>query len=253
MELIRAERLGIGAARSTVARGIDFHLARGEILGVLGPNGAGKTTLFRTLLGLVPAHEGRVLLGGDPIRALNRRQIAHRVAYVPQSMTAPFPYSLRDYVLSGRTAHLGPFAAPGARDITLAEEALAALGIAALADSPVTRISGGERQSAMIARALAQDAPALMLDEPDAALDFGNRERLARLLEGLAATGYGLIFTSHDPFFIERIADRVLILDKQGTARTGQVAGLLTDETLSELYGLSLERTMLARRGRRRA
>ncbi|WP_226553810.1 ABC transporter ATP-binding protein [Celeribacter naphthalenivorans] len=251
MELIRTTGLAIGAAQKTVARGIDITLCRSEILGVLGPNGAGKTTLFRTILGLAPAHDGDILLGGTPMAQLTRRKIAHRIAYVPQSMSAPFPDKVSDYVLAGRTAHLGPFAAPGAADRTRAASALAALGITALADAPINRISGGERQAAMIARAVAQDAPALMLDEPDAALDFGKREHLAQLLQGLATQGYGLIFTSHDPFFIERVADRVLTIDRQGHCRSGRADEMITDAQLSALYGIAEHDVRQARRGRR--
>ncbi|WP_417280062.1 ATP-binding cassette domain-containing protein [Celeribacter sp.] len=208
MELIRTTGLAIGAAQKTVARGIDITLCRNEILGVLGPNGAGKTTLFRTILGLAPAHDGDILLGGTPMAQLTRRQIAHRIAYVPQSMSAPFPDKVSDYVLAGRTAHLGPFAAPGAADRARAASALAAL-------------------------------------------DFGKREHLAQLLQGLAAQGYGLIFTSHDPFFIERVADRVLTIDRQGHCRSGRADEMITDAQLSALYGMAEHDVRQARRGRR--
>ncbi|WP_138466675.1 ABC transporter ATP-binding protein [Poseidonocella sp. HB161398] len=249
MELIRAEALSVGAGRRPVAEGIGFALAPGGILAVLGPNGAGKTTLFRTLLGLLAPHGGAVHLGGQPLGGLSRARIARHLAYVPQAMDVPFPYTVADYVLAGRSARLGPFAAPGRRDAARAAAALEELGIASLARHPVTRLSGGERQLAMIARALAQDAPALILDEPASALDFGNRERLAELLSGLAARGYGLVFSSHDPAFAVRLADRILAIGRDGRAAAGPARDMTTDARLGALYGLSAGAVRRARGG----
>ncbi|MFV0359760.1 ABC transporter ATP-binding protein [Tropicimonas sp.] len=251
MALIEASMLSVGPAGRILARGIAFALEPGQILVVLGPNGAGKTTLFRTLLGLTRPLAGEVRLSGAPLSALSRPEIARRVAYVAQSMTMPFPYTARDYVLAGRTASLGPFSAPGKADRRKAQDALGTLGIAWLADAPVTRLSGGERQLVMIARALAQDAPALLLDEPASALDFGNRERLAILMERLSATGLGLMFTSHDPNFAERLAHRILTIDREGNSEHGAPGDMLNDARISRLYDLDPAATSRARLGRR--
>ena len=154
---------------------------------LLGPNGCGKTTLFKTMLGLLPPQGGGVWLDGQPLERLGRAAIARRVAYVPQAHAAHFPYAVLDMVVMGRTAHLGPFARPGPRDYAAASQALATLGIGALADADYTRISGGQRQLALIARALAQAAPLLVMDEPTASLDFGNQALVLRQIRALAA------------------------------------------------------------------
>ena len=239
MELIGAEDLAIGPPGRVLAREISLSLAAGEILAVLGPNGAGKTTLFRTLLGLIAAHAGRVRLAGADAAHLTRAQIARRVALVPQALTAPFPYSGLDFVLMGRTAHLPALSAPGKVDVAAANAALERLGIAHMAQASVTRMSGGERQLVLIARALAQDAPAVVLDEPAAALDFGNRERLSQLLIQLATEGRGLILSTHDPAHAARIATRVLTIDRQGATAVGVAAEMLVPERLAALYTLT--------------
>ena len=174
--MTRLEGLGLdfGYPDHPVGRGVTVSLSAGEIVCLLGPNGGGKSTLFRTLLGLLPAQGGEVRLGGDALASLSRIQIAKRVSYVPQAHAGHFPFTVRDVVLMGRTAHLSAFASPSGRDIEVADACLARLGLAPLADHVYTRISGGERQLALIARALAQEAPLVVMDEPTASLDFGN-------------------------------------------------------------------------------
>ncbi len=167
---LEARDLSIGYRGHLVGSDISLSLGPGEVLCLLGPNGAGKTTLFRTLLGLQPALGGSVLIDGAPLAALRPAEIARRLAYVPQAHVTEFSYSVLDVVLMGRTARLKPFSSPGAADERLAREKLAGLGIADLAAQDYTRVSGGQRQLALIARALAQEAPILVLDEPTASL-----------------------------------------------------------------------------------
>lgn len=174
MSGLQARNLAIGYAGRRIADGLNLTLQRGEILCLLGPNGIGKSTLFRTLLGLQPALAGSVQVQGDSLAMLNARHIAQRIAYVPQAQSGSFPFTLFDMVLMGRTAHRGLFAAPSRRDHSIATAALQRLGISALADTIYTRLSGGERQLGLIARALAAEAPLMLLDEPTANLDFGN-------------------------------------------------------------------------------
>src|SRR5215471_11593840 len=154
-----AHDLAIGYRRHLVARDIALTLSSGEVLCLLGPNGAGKTTLFRTLLGLQPALGGAVLIDGMRLAELPPAEIARRLAYVPQAHVTEFSFSVLDVVLMGRTARLKPFASPGAHDERIAREKLDGLGIRDLASHDYTRISGGQRQLALIARALAQEAP----------------------------------------------------------------------------------------------
>lgn len=237
---LEATGLGYGYPGRAVGRGLDLALAAGEVLCVLGPNGGGKTTLFRTLLGLLPAQEGEVRLAGATLAAMPRADVARQLGYVPQGHVAPFAFTVRDVVLMGRTAHVGLFAAPGPADRAAADEAIRALGIEPLAERFVTELSGGERQLAMIARALAQGARVLVLDEPTASLDFGNQVRVLREIRRLAADGYAVVFSSHDPSQAFLAAGRVLLLARGGALRQGAPEEVITAENLRAVYGVEV-------------
>lgn len=241
MALIAAERLSIGPAGRSLAGDIAFTLSAGQIIAVLGANGVGKSTLFHTLLHLQPARSGSVLLDGIGIGGLSRPAIARRVAFVPQAIDAPFPLTVLDFVVMGRTTHLRALGRPSRADFRAAGAALSTLGIAGLAQEAITRLSGGERQLALIARALAQGSPALILDEPAAALDFANRERLAEVLTGLAGQGKGILFSTHDPRQAARLASAVLCLFRSGRACLLPVDRALDPETLAGLYDMPVD------------
>jgi len=241
--MLEARDLGYGYPGRAVGRGLDLALGAGEVLCVLGPNGGGKTTLFRTLLGLLEAQAGEVRLQGESLGALPRAEVARRMGYVPQGHAAQFAFTVRDAVLMGRTAHVGLFAAPSAVDRAAAERAIEALGIGALAGRVVTELSGGERQLAMIARALAQGARALVLDEPTASLDFGNQVRVLREIRRLAAEGYAVVFSSHDPSQAFLAASRVLLLAPGGALRQGTPEDVITADNLRQVYGVDVRVT----------
>jgi iron complex transport system ATP-binding protein len=237
---LQARALGYGYPGRAVGRGLELALGAGEVLCVLGPNGGGKTTLFRTLLGLLPAQEGELLLDGQALAHMPRPQIAQRMGYVPQGHVAQFAFTVREAVLMGRTAHVGLFAAPGAADREAAARAIAALGIEPLAERVLTELSGGERQLAMIARALAQGARLLVLDEPTASLDFGNQVRVLREIRSLAAQGYAVVFATHDPGQAFLAASRVLLLAHGGAYRQGAPQEVITPENLRAVYGVEV-------------
>ncbi len=155
--MLAVESLAFGYPQRTVGRDVSFTLDAGEVMCVLGPNGSGKTTLLRTLLGLLPLREGKIRFNGENLQSLPRRDVARIAGYVPQAHQPYFAYSVRDMVLMGRSAHLGTFSTPGAHDREVATRVLESLGISPLADRPVTEISAGERQLALVARALAQE------------------------------------------------------------------------------------------------
>ncbi len=247
--MLEARGLAIGYSTTQVAAGINLGVAPGEILCLLGPNGAGKTTLFKTLLGLIPALQGTVAVGGTPVGNLSRAALARSVAYVPQAQVMEFAYTVLDLVLMGRTAHLGPFAAPSAADHDRARSALDELGILDLADREANRISGGQRQLALIARALAQDAPMMVMDEPTASLDLGNRFLVLDRVQALRDRGFGVVFSTHDPDQARELATRVAVIAGGRLAAYGAPDETLTAATLSDVYGVpvALERTNTGR------
>jgi len=208
---------------------------------VLGPNGGGKTTLFRTILGLLPVKSGEVRLNERPLHLLDRADIARVAGYVPQGHSAYFAFTLLEFVLMGRTARVGTFSSPGKADRAVAERALESLGIAALADKPVTEVSGGERQLALVARALAQEPKLLVMDEPTASLDFGNQVRVLERILALAASGIAILFSSHDPDHAFLGAQRALLLGEGRVLELGTPKDVVRSDTLRRLYGVPVE------------
>lgn len=250
---LEAQKLAYGYPGRRIGNDVTFELNAGEVLCLLGPNGSGKTTLFKTLLGLLPLQDGTVLLDGRDLRTLQRDAIARLVSYVPQAHGAFFPYTVREVVLMGRTAHLGIFAAPSERDHGAALDAIRRMGIAHLADATYTRISGGERQLVLIARALAQEARMVVMDEPTANLDFGNQVRVLERIRALAADGIGVLLSTHDPDHAFLCADRVAMLHKGGLLACGLPETVMTSAQLQELYGVEVMVTDVALgQGRRR-
>ena len=233
---LEARGLDFGYAGRVVGRGLDLTLGKGEVLCVLGPNGSGKTTLFRTLLGLLPRLGGRVTIGGEDIERMPRGRIAREVAYVPQASSSYFDFSLAEMVLMGRTAHLGAFAAPGAHDRSLAHAALERMGIGTLAGRPVGAVSGGERQLALIARAIATEARTLVMDEPTANLDFGNQARVLSHVAALRDSGVSILLCTHDPDHAFHVADRVLLMREGSAVTLARTEAALTADNLSRLY-----------------
>ena len=239
--MLEARGLGYGYPQRAVGRDLDLQIRAGEVLAVLGPNGGGKTTLFRTLLGLLPAQSGTVLLDGQALAEMPRGEVARRAGYVPQGHALQFAFTVRETVLMGRTSHIGLFAAPGAADRDAAERAIRALGIGELAERVVTELSGGERQLAMIARALAQGARALVLDEPTASLDFGNQVRVLERIAQLAGSGIAILFSSHDPDHAFLAARRVLLLAEGRVLEAGTPREVIRPDTLERMYRVSVQ------------
>jgi len=228
--------LAYGFGERRVGAGVTFALERGDTLAVLGGNGAGKTTLIRTLLGLLPAQAGAIRVGGDAITTLASHERARRLAYVPQQHTPTFGFTAEEAVLMGRVAHLATFARPGVIDREAAHDALTRLGIESLAARPVTELSGGERQLVWIARALAQQAPVLILDEPTASLDFGNRARVLAEIDRLRSGGLTIVFSTHEPDQALAHADRALLLADGRPLALDAVERALTAENVERLY-----------------
>ena len=237
---LEARHLDIGYRGRRVGTDVSLSLEAGEVLCLLGPNGSGKTTLFKTLLGLLPPQGGQVLIDGEDLRSKRRSEIARWVSYVPQAHAAFFPFTVREVVLMGRTAHLGVFSSPSRRDHEFAQAAIDRMRISALADSIYTRISGGERQLTLIARALAQDARIMVMDEPTANLDFGNQVRVLEHIQALAECGMGVLLSTHDPDQAFLCATRVALLHEGRLARLGGPGETITVESLKQIYGVDV-------------
>jgi len=238
---LAVEDLSYGYPGRTVGRDIGFAVGTGEVLCVLGRNGEGKSTLFRTILGLLPPHAGVVQVDGEPISGWSPRRRAQAFGYVPQNSGGAFPFTIADLVLMGRTAHRGVFAAPSGADRRAAEEAIAALGIEHLAQREWLRVSGGERQLALVARALAQEPLILVLDEPTASLDFGNQVRVLDAVRSLAERrGLSVLVSTHHPEQAFACADRVAVLAGGALLQIGAPADVITRETLRACYSVDV-------------
>jgi len=233
--------LTIGYSDRVVGRHLDVQLRIGEVLALLGPNGGGKTTLLKTLLGLLKPQAGEVRLGERPLQSYEYRARARLIAYVPQSHSATFAFTVETVVLMGRTAHGNLFSRPSAADRAVAARVLERFGITHLADRPYTMISGGERQLALLARALAQEPQFIVLDEPTASLDFGNQGKVMREIKALAASGHGVLFTTHDPNHALRAGDRAFLLRAGTGIAEGATGAVLNRAQLEALYGAPVE------------
>jgi ABC-type cobalamin/Fe3+-siderophores transport system ATPase subunit len=237
---ISAEQITAGYRSKTVLNGISIEVSSGEVFCLLGANGSGKTTLFKTILGLMRPTSGKICVDGEDISRWSRQRLAKTLGYVPQAHTPPFAYCVRDVVLMARSVHSGPFASPGKRDIAIADEALDRLSILCLAHQRYTELSGGERQLVLIARALAQQAQILVLDEPTSNLDFGNQMLVLRHVKELAESGLGLLMTTHFPDFAFLCASRVALMKKGRILAMNSPEKTLTQASLEEAYSTPL-------------
>lgn len=224
-----------------VLHNISFSVDYGEFLSVLGPNGVGKSTLFRCMLGLLAPSAGGAYVDGRAVADMSARQLAYAIAYIPQSHSPVFNFSVFDMVLMGTTAQTGSFASPGKRQRSLANKALRRLGIEHLSDRGYANLSGGERQLVLIARAIAQQAKVLVMDEPSASLDFGNRLRVMRTVRDLTRDGYAVIQSTHDPEQAYMYSDRILALHGGRVAAFGTPKETLNADLVSALYGVDVE------------
>jgi len=238
--MLAVRDVAYGYGQRVIGRGVSFALAGGQTLALLGGNGCGKTTLLRTVLGLLPPLEGSVTVADAPLPTLTPAQRARRLAYVPQQSNSVFAFSVREAVMMGRAAGVGWFGQPNAHDRAVVDDVLHRVGVQALATRPMTEISGGERQLALVARALAQEADVLVLDEPTANLDFGNRMQVLAELDRLRAAGHTVIFSTHDPDQALAHAERALLLRRDAPPVIVDVATALDGGQLSTLYGVPL-------------
>lgn len=220
---------------------ISFQAEYGEFLSVLGPNGVGKSTLFRCMLGLLSPSTGDTFIDNTPISAMSAGTLARKIAYIPQSHYPSFNFSVFDMVLMGTTAQTNTFSSPKKQEIAQAEAALNKLGLSHLKNRGYGNISGGEQQLTLIARAMAQQAKILVMDEPSASLDFGNRIRVMETVRRLKEEGYCIIQSTHDPEQAYLYSDKILALYGGQVLALGTPQETVCDSLISTLYGVEVE------------
>ena len=236
-------------ARSVVD-GVSLNVSRGTIVGLLGPNGSGKTTLLRLLSGTLIPDRGRVLLDGQAIAGMSRRDLARRIAVVPQETHSAFDYSALEIVMMGRYPHLGAFELEGANDLAIARRAMADTGTASFEDRRFAALSGGEKQRVVIAGALAQASDVLLLDEPTASLDLGFQLEIAALLSHLNRDrGTTMVVSTHDLNLAATLCTELVLLKEGRVIAQGPTNNVLTPAHVRDLYGVIADVTTHPRAG----
>lgn len=238
---LTVENLSFSYGKHEVLHDLSFTAQAGELLAILGPNGVGKTTLFKCVMGLERRYTGKVLADGADLAALSPRERAHRVAAIPQAHPLSFRYSAFDMVLMGTSHGLSPFAVPGEKEREMARAAMARVHIEALVERPFDQLSGGEQQLVFIARALAQQAKILLMDEPTSNLDYGNRLLVLQVARDLARAGYTVLLSTHDPQHALWFAHKALALQEGRVLALGTPREVVTPDLLRQLYGRRFE------------
>lgn len=235
--MLEVRDLRAGYGEREIVHGATFEVPRGQFVCVIGANGCGKSTLLKNLLGLVEPFGGEVLIGGKRIGEMDERERARHFAYIPQAHTPPFPFKVSDVVILGRTPYLtGVAQNTSERDNVIAYRAMQQLGIEGLADAIYTELSGGQQQLVLIARALAQQPDLLVMDEPTAALDFGNQQLVLSCVYGLTRLGMSVLMVTHDPDHALFCADRVIMMEDGDIIGDGTPAEIITTENLRRIY-----------------
>jgi iron complex transport system ATP-binding protein len=188
------------------------------------------------LANLARLESGAITVGGKRLDKMTRAETARLIGYVPQNLTSVYGYNVPDFIVMGRAPYISNFRQPTAGDFERVAQVMSQLGITHLADKPYTELSGGEQQQVCIARVLVQDPAVILLDEPTSALDFGNQLKVIRLVRELAAKGYAIIMTTHNPDHAIMLADAVGVMSRDGTLRVGSFRDVINEELLSDVY-----------------
>ena len=241
MTILEARGVSGGYGAGDVVRGATLAVGEGECVAVLGPNGAGKSTLLRLLAGILPPTGGDVALSGRPLAAWRRRDAARVVGFVPQSVSFAFPLTVAETVFQGRAPHLGPWRPAAPRDHAAVDAAIARVGLAGREATAVQRLSGGERQLVLIARALAGDPRLLLLDEPATALDVSHQLALVAVLKDLVADGVGVVLAIHDWNLATRLASTLVVLEGGRVRASGPPAAVIGPELFRAVFGVEID------------
>lgn len=239
--MIQVRDVEFSYGKQEVLKGISFCMEKGEFVCVLGANGCGKTTLLKSILAFLTPQHGQVLLYGKDIHQMDERERARKIAYIPQYHTPPFPFTVRDVVLMGRTPHLSRICRPTEKDCRIADESMERLGIAHYANKSYTALSGGQRQMVVIARALAQQPDLLIMDEPTASLDFGNQYLVLAQVKKLAREGMGVLMVTHNPDHAFYCADRIIAMEDGKILSMGDAGKVIKEAVMKAVYHMPVK------------
>ena len=235
--MIEVSELSFAYKDKRVIKGISFQVEKGALCGLFGPNGSGKTTLFKCCLNFLKPDSGTVVIGNKQVSSMSVSEMARIVSYVPQEHKPSFPFTVREIVLMGRSPYMGGIFGLKKHDYEAADMAMDMLGIADLAHIPASNLSGGQRQLAFIARAVAQNTPVMFLDEPTSALDFSNQIMIWQVLKKISEQGITIIACSHEPNHILWFCDKAVAISNGGVVACGEACCVVTEEMLSNMYG----------------
>lgn len=220
---------------------ISFTIKKGDYICLLGPNGVGKSTLFKCMLSLNKKYKGEIFLHGKNIKQYSIKELSRIIAYIPQSSEHAFNYRVEEIVLMGTSSLTSYISSPGKKELKIALESLERLGILKLRDKMFLNLSGGERQLVLIARALAQQAKILFMDEPTSNLDYGNQFKVLQEMKKLSVQGYTIIQSTHNPDQAFMYADKVLAINNKKLESYGKPKKVITKELMNDLYGVEVE------------
>jgi iron complex transport system ATP-binding protein len=243
-EGIAIQKVSLSRKGRPILNQIDLKVGAEELIGLIGPNGAGKSSLLKLLMKLLTPTDGATFLDGKDLKEWNHRDLARRVAYLSQSPSLDSNFPCREVVLMGRYAHLGRFERESPRDYEIAREAMRRTATSALADRPVTELSGGELQRVLLARTLAQEAKYLLLDEPTANLDPQHQLGVIELVASLVEKGLSVVMALHDLHLAARYCQRLILLHQGEVIADGAPQAVLTEQNLRRVYGIEAEITM---------
>ena len=234
--MLKIENLSFYYENNHILKNITFRANAGELWGLMGPNGSGKTTFLKCIMALLKPASCNIFINGKNYHSITTAKMAKLIAYVPQEHKPPFPFSAREIVLMGRSPYMGGIFGLKKADYDAADAAMELLGILDIAKQPVTALSGGQRQLTLIARALAQNAPIMILDEPTSALDFHNQISIWKILKKVSSLGKLIIACSHDPNHLLWFANRTLVLKNGEVITSGETESIITPKLLKEIY-----------------
>ena len=239
---IQIKKLGFSYDKQiSVIKNINLEIPKASVTTILGPNGSGKSTLLHLILGILTPNSGNIYLDTKERSVFSRNDLNKMIGLVPQDESVPFDLSLQEFVLLGRAPYLGLFEIPGEEDKRISLDAINEMGLGELSERAVPTLSGGEKQLAVIARAIAQQTKILLMDEPTAHLDLANRAKVLNMIQKLTAMGITVIMTTHDPNAASIIADHVILMKKGSIIASGLLKEIFTSENLSRTYEVTVE------------